>query len=385
MQPDHGVGGGPPRAGSARRKKSLGIRLAVSSAALVVALVGAEVGFRLFGEAVGIDVELIENYERFVSKGGLLFEPRAHTVFTRRPNTWSSNSMGFRGPEWTLEKEPGVTRIACLGGSTTEGGNPEGPEGRYPVQLEMQLQERTGAQFEVMNFGMSGWTTAESLILWFLTVQDYDPDLVIVHHAVNDVGPRNRDDYRPDYTHYRRPWQPPRVTALDRWAAGRSKLLTWLLMDPKELRNIGYQTTFRHKGVHPFQRTGEFPPGSDHGFRRNIENIGASAESRGTAVMLLTMPYSPVHQDESSRMHVAGMIDHNRILREIAADRGWMLADAEPWPELEPELANEAFVDLVHLHPSGNAAKARIVADVLMREWIPTLAASGQGASSEGN
>ena len=41
-----------------------------------------------------------------------------------------------------------------------------------------------------MNVGITGWTTAETLVNYFLVVQDLSPDIVLIHEAVNDAEPR---------------------------------------------------------------------------------------------------------------------------------------------------------------------------------------------------
>lgn len=37
-----------------------------------------------------------------------------------------------------------------------------------------------------MNWGGSGWTAQETLVNYFTTVQDYEPEVVIIHHALSD-------------------------------------------------------------------------------------------------------------------------------------------------------------------------------------------------------
>ena len=277
--------------------------------------------------------------------------------------------------EWPLAKTPGVPRIACLGASTTESGNDDRREGSYPYLLELELEERTGKDFEVMNCGLSGWTSAESLVAWFLTIQDFDPDLVILHHAVNDVPPRNRDGFRADYSHWRRPWHLPEYSALERLLVRTSRLYAWLTRDTEVLSNIVEQTTHPGDDPTPFERDGRLPPGSEASFRRNLESIGLSAEARGADVLLLTMPMSPNRvADWPFPELVPGVQEHNRILRELADEHGWMLADAASLPFEDHRTAESAFVDLIHLTASGNQEKARIVADVLVPSWLEARA-----------
>lgn len=182
-------------------------RIAVALSVFFALLGLSEVLFRIFEEASSsVDGRRLVEARRYLRSGTpALFEPRAHTVFQRATGAKSSNSFGFTDAEWELAKTPGVPRILCLGASTTAGGNQSGRPGSYPILLEEALELATQRDFEVMNAGISGWTTAEAVSAWFLTLQDFRPDLVLLHFAINDVHPRMRADFRADYSHWRIP------------------------------------------------------------------------------------------------------------------------------------------------------------------------------------
>jgi lysophospholipase L1-like esterase len=345
-------------------------RACVGLGALIVALLACEMGFRLLGSTLGVDRENLARYRRYVSGGGLEYEPRPHTVFARPPRSKRVNSLGFIGAEWSLEKKSGVPRILCLGGSTTEGGNQEGRPGQYPFQLGRQLGVRTGRHVEVLNAGMSAWTTAETLVAWFLLLQHYEPDLVIIHHAINDVAPRFFPGFRVDYTHWRRPMERPRPGFLELQLVAWSEIYAWLRMDGAHDLTIGDLTTQRR----PTDAPRVLAEGSEVAFRMNVESIALSAEARGAAVLLLTMPMSPAGPIDSPSLRREGTNEHNQILRDLANQHGWLLADAARWPGVDPDVAAREVVDVVHLTKAGNALKARVVADVLVREWVPELA-----------
>jgi hypothetical protein len=143
-------------AGMKRPVVAFGISLGV----LVLVAAGAEAGFRALGPA--------EAREPLASLRNYLLTGR------------------------TRARTSGVPRVACLGGSTTEGGNPQGRGGSYPPLLEVALEERTGRDFEVLNAGISSWTTNEMLVAWFLTIQDFQPDLVVLHEASAGAVPGGR-------------------------------------------------------------------------------------------------------------------------------------------------------------------------------------------------
>ena len=127
----------------------------------------------------------------------MIYEPHPFVGYLQTPDGDTVNTDGFNFPDYTREKPPNTVRIAALGGSTTAG-----PEA-WPHQLEQQLKNE-GLKVEVLNFGTPGWTSAESTVNYVLNAQDYDPDLVIIHHAANDMGPLSAPNFHPDYRHYRK-------------------------------------------------------------------------------------------------------------------------------------------------------------------------------------
>jgi hypothetical protein len=103
------------------------------------------------------------------------------------PNRVSINSFGFRGPNpRTLEKPPGVIRVICSGGSTTEDIFVD--DGRtWPEQLQEKLNARLHTdRIEVINMGTSGYTAANCLKDLELNGLALKPDVVIAYHGVND-------------------------------------------------------------------------------------------------------------------------------------------------------------------------------------------------------
>ena len=80
---------------------------------------------------------------------------------------------------------PDEFRIITLGGSTTEDVWTE--DGlHWPLWLERALKT-PDLNARVYNTGMSAYTTAHSLVRLEFDVLDYQPDLVIVMHNVNDL------------------------------------------------------------------------------------------------------------------------------------------------------------------------------------------------------
>ena len=111
----------------------------------------------------------------------LFYEPRPGY----NDGFYSINAHGFRDREFVLEKAPGTIRIAVLGDSIIWGhGLPL--ELTFAKQLERLLNTRFDRTFEVLNFGVSGYSTQQEVELYRIKASLFDPDLVIVGYCLND-------------------------------------------------------------------------------------------------------------------------------------------------------------------------------------------------------
>jgi lysophospholipase L1-like esterase len=355
-----------------KRGSRLAWAFAVSLVVLVLVLVGVELGFRaLLGEPARGG---LENYRRYLLTGMMRgYEPRAYTVYQRPRKSPDGNAFGFNDRAWTRARTPGVPRIVCMGGSTTEGGNPSGRQGSYPTLLERVLEERTGRDFEVLNAGIAGWTSAEMLCAWFLTMQDLAPDVLVLHEGVNDLEPRFMAAFEPDYSHWRRSIQTWPVTGLERQLVRWSRLYAYFRLRDGKAPEILDVSTDRSGPKEPLIAEGKLPFETSLAFRRNLRNIALSAQGAGTTVVLMTMPTGPNVVIGAFWRH--GIQQNNQHLRELSAEHGFLLADAARAFEGRPELAQE-FIDLVHLEVAGNRAKAELVAEVLAG-WVAALPPEG--------
>lgn len=94
-------------------------------------------------------------------------------------------------------------RILCLGGSTTWSAKVSEAKKSYPAQLEKYLQN-LGYHVDVVNAGVSYYTSAEEVgTLAFRGIYT-EPDLVLIHTGGNDIFPfLSPETYQPDYSHWR--------------------------------------------------------------------------------------------------------------------------------------------------------------------------------------
>lgn len=169
-------------------------------AAVALALGGA-------GAALLIAELLLRLFGIYYPPGGAFFVPDRYTGWGNRagaegasdvecPSHVRINSDGLRDREHSSAKPPGVLRVAVLGDSFTEA-----------LQVPMErdfcsvLERRLGGcealrdlRPEVINFGVSGYGTAQELITLQRKVWKYSPDVVVLaYFPGNDLYDNARD------------------------------------------------------------------------------------------------------------------------------------------------------------------------------------------------
>lgn len=125
-------------------------------------------------------VPYYQAFER-VANSPLVYVPRAN--FSR--GAVRINSYGFRDREFSVAPEPGTVRIVVLGDSIVWGHGLSVHE-TFPKQLERLLAQRGGARYEVLNFGVSGYSLEQQVEFYRLRAAQFDPAVVIIGSCVND-------------------------------------------------------------------------------------------------------------------------------------------------------------------------------------------------------
>ena len=104
------------------------------------------------------------------------------------------NSAGFHDVERTVEKPAGVHRIAFIGDSFTEALHVP-PEANFCSVADREIARcaSPGERYEILNFGQSGFGTAQELLLMRDRVLKYSPDLVVLAFFTgNDITDNSR-------------------------------------------------------------------------------------------------------------------------------------------------------------------------------------------------
>ena len=258
------------------------------------------------------------------------------------------NSHGFRSPETTVAKPPGVRRVVCLGGSTTVQGRTDADT--YPALLERELRAaRPGLAVEVLNLGINGITSDH----WLTRLDEvfrFEPDVVVQYEFVNDLFFRHLPRYAEDHP---------------RWAMARRSLLLARLFPPAP------------EDLEPYARR----------TLRNIRQLGAEAHARGARHVLGTFAGPEAAHAPSSFRHYLDLNveawggrhgvrsygaydalrrDFNARLRKAAGEGRLVVAP------LDEALRDPAlYVDLCHATSAGIATMARAFAPVVLGALEP--------------
>lgn len=130
------------------------------------------------------------------SDRGFALQPGVEGHYQREGESYVRiNSDGLRDGEHARAKPADTVRVAVLGDSFTEAMHVP-MEQTFWSLLERKLQECNafpGKKVEVINFGVSGYGTAQELMTLRQKVWDYSPDLVVLAFTtLNDIYDNSR-------------------------------------------------------------------------------------------------------------------------------------------------------------------------------------------------
>lgn len=183
---------------------NLGLRLAVAAGAVLVGLLALEVMTRVVFNRDGMHFGIeMWKYAKQVKRTSTVAEmghehaPNRAAFLMGVPV--STNSLGLRDREFSLEKPSGARRVLVLGDSMTFGwGTRE--EDTYPKVLERLLNER-GTAYEVINAGVGNYNTSQEVAYFRERGVRLNPDEVILGFYINDAEPTPSEQAGPIARH----------------------------------------------------------------------------------------------------------------------------------------------------------------------------------------
>lgn len=166
-------------------------RLAFGALVLFVVLVLLEAGARILIHDVALATIPAEKVRAHIREGGdIAYDPILGWKRTQLPNPGLGlDSNGFRHIEVRPEKKPGRIRGFVLGDSQTYGAGVDFGED-YPAVAERTLRAR-GVDVELINAGLSGYTSRQAHRLIQVKLLAFDLDFVV-------IDCRTKDDERDD-------------------------------------------------------------------------------------------------------------------------------------------------------------------------------------------
>ena len=182
-----------------RRKRRV-VKLAMLAASVAFALLVCEIALRV------IDYSFPTFYTTDDERGFRL-RPGARGAYRKEGESYVEiSSAGLRDREHAREKPAGALRVAVVGDSYAEALQVPVEQAFWAV-AERELNERcpalAGRRVEMINFGVSGYGTAQELITVRRHVFDYSPDLVLLAFTTNnDVSDNSRALKRADEMPY---------------------------------------------------------------------------------------------------------------------------------------------------------------------------------------
>jgi hypothetical protein len=287
---------------------------------------------------------------------------------------WRIDSLGFRGPEITMAKPPGIVRIMILGASETFGLY-ESQDKEYPAQMQQALDSLYPDRFQVINAASAGMTMPRVTRYYQDYLHKFDPDIVIYYPTPNA------------YLAY--PPPKPETTAyvpIIRQNHLSSRLLPKISILVKQVVPISIQTAAkkiminRQVKKHPPNWVFEHPtPERMQLFRDQINTLITTVRQSGAQLMLMThairlhkvlsaddIPYVIAYRKMAPWVGQDCMFEVNEsvndIIRQQAKITGISLIDID---ELMPKDGRN-FADYGHFTDEG----ARVMANICTQAVI---------------
>ncbi len=290
------------------------------------------------------------------------------------------NADGMRDREFPLDKPPGTFRIAVIGDSITFGYR-VGAEQTYPKVLERLLRDYLpdATPFEVLNFGVAGYSVPEIVESLRVKVLRYDPDLVVYGYCLNDP-----EIYNPFARLLRARLEHPQRGYLDRLADGRLRLyaLARYVLDASRQPEAtefdenaiwdadpGYRAI--HSGAQRYEtyiaRLHDSGPGWE-AVRTGLDDLAAVSRARGIPIAVAVFPLM-------QRSEPYALEPVHATLERAIEERGLLaldLTDVFVAASADPRWKNSFVRDRVHPWSTGHGIAAlAILYWLLDHELVP--------------
>ena len=155
---------------------------------LFIGLLLVEIGMRI----AKIEYPMFQTYDYH---RGFSLRPNASGWWSREGEAYVKiNKHGLRDKEYKKNKNKNVFRIAVLGDSFAEARSiPMEKTFWFLMQSELNFCKLNKKKIEVINFGVTEYSTAQQLLTLKYHVWDYDPDIILLaFFSGNDVADNSK-------------------------------------------------------------------------------------------------------------------------------------------------------------------------------------------------
>jgi lysophospholipase L1-like esterase len=284
------------------------------------------------------------------------------------------NRLGWRGNEISLPKPTGVFRIVALGASTTYGFTTV--DESYPAWLERILRDTYNyGQVEVINAGISGYTSFHQVVSLAFRVLELEPDLIIYYEGNNDILTR---EMPPECYRGINPLRgtDPRSRVASAETPPLSPFVLYRILsislgwerDPLSLESLFRPYTIDCGGavISEYLETSadlrevRAPQNLPVYYERNLRTIVGIARIHDIQMMVVTWAYNE-SSPEAYPFWQTVIAEHNAIITRLAEEYNLLYVDYAP---LAPQ-DDENWSDYIHMNGIGSRHQAEALAAYL--------------------
>lgn len=315
-----------------------------------------------------------QNYELFEPHQQLVGVPRKNISVTLNGIHYTHNSSGFRGSELADVKTK--KRIVCIGGSTTYGIGVSDNE-TWTYYLDSLLSP----EYEALNLGIPGHTTAEHKKLLTAAIEKYKPDIVLLHCGLNDMRNMHVRDIGNDYARFH---QPSLYAGFGFCLQDRLPRIALVQMVVSVLQKTTLLPACAFRNAAP---AGTLSDAVDERvvniFSKNLDTLIAQCAAKNIPVYLLPQVLAEDAVTEENLKWWIPYLTKKGIFNDLYAMNATMqseaglrhvtfisLAENAPWTKAD-------FYDASHLNAKGNLKLAEIVAISFSRTPPPPAVSEG--------
>lgn len=336
---------------------------------VLLAIAAMEIGLSVITTALGLagigrtllPVNEARVEQQFVYHPLLQVVPRPGFEVTRDARTVRHDRFGLRETASVPGAGPSAARVAVVGGSTT-----------YSASLSQgttwpdRLQERLGAGYRVLNFGVPGYSTAEHVIqtAFYLGVTGSPPRCAIYYVGWNDIRNAHLPQLDPGYADFHMRSQVGNLAARREFRAVRASPLATIVFRQAQRFTDSLPLPPDYRGLGTVAGT---DPRLEAIYRHNLASIAALNRAQGvrTAFVAQVLNRAKLTGDRSygwlPRVRDRDVWPLQARFNDILREEGSRLQVAVVLPDVDA-FEDADFVDNGHFSVRGAEKFARQIA-----------------------